>query len=711
MSVDNGLEPPRIVAVVGASELGGKNYYGARLLRNLLDAGSDITAYAVNPRYEGGQIMGVPAFGKLTNLPQVPDTVLIATPVAAVPDVLVEAGELGVATCVIVTRESGGDAARTSFHATIREIADRYPMRIIGPNSMGVLSGTARLNGSFASGAHDGALRPGPLGMISQSGSSISYLLEINRHGRLGYSWLISTGDEAAESLETLFEHVVEDPDTKVIALFVEGVADGPRFRRAALRARVLGKPVILLQTGLSAVGRQAVHTHTGRMAGAEEAFRAVAAESGLIRVPTFERFYDTAKVLAEQAVHRSTIPHRRRAVVLTSSGGSGAYTVDHLSSLGWTVPPLSDDIRSELERLSGQHDLQNPVDVTGSWADPELFPRLLRVMADDSTIDSFLISTGAGGTLALPVAEALAAVRSEIPQELYVGWVGISSQVAAVLESAGINAFPDPARAVLAAEASAQFRRNGRDGRSGAELVELLAATPEQVEPPETAHATGGEIWTAGECIDSLTSSGVPCVRSMRSDGLDAAEVERLAAEAGFPVAVKLDSPQLSHKTDKGAVAIGVANVDELRVQLARLTRIAEGERLADPRVIVQSMADGVEVLVGLKRDPSFGLILAIGVGGVGAELYGGGIETTVLPTTRTGLADLVDRHPMLNRLLDGYRGAPPCDRTALIDLLHRYAEWGLSRGSRLQEADLNPVMVGRRGAVVVDARAVWSA
>ncbi|MDV3128876.1 acetate--CoA ligase family protein [Mycobacterium sp. 21AC1] len=709
MNNEVGLVAPSSVAVVGASELGGKNYYGARVLRNLVDSATGTKIYAVNPRYHGRQVMGVDAFSTLSDLPSVPDLVIIAISVSGVVDVLTEAGELGVQTCVVLTRESRGADARASFEAGVRKVANRYAMRVIGPNSMGVLCGGAMVNGSFASGAHDGGLTPGSLSMISQSGSSISYLLQLFRGSGVGYSWLISTGDEAALSLEALFEQVVEDPATRVVLLFVEGITDGARFRRAALRARVLGKPVVLLQVGLSGAGREAVQTHTGRLAGVEQGFVAVAHESGMLRVSSYERFYDVAAALVMQAVPRGQQQHHRRAAVISTSGGAGAYTADCLSDLGWRLPPLSDDVRAAVESISAQDGLENPVDVTGTWASPEMLPAMLVAMAEDSSIDALVVASGAGGTLALPVAEAMAVVREQISQELYVGWVGMSAEVAAVLSRAGISAFPDPQRAVHAAEASARFRQDQQDTQQTIELTELLSETASTRTCSAPGRSPATRTLTAGDTLNSLGRAGVACAPGTLVEGsLDVGEVEKEAVNLGYPLAMKIDAQELSHKSDKGAVAIGITDSVQLRNQLATFADIARTEGLTSSRILFQRMVDGIEVLMGLKRDPAFGLLLVLGLGGVHAELFPN-VKAVVLPATKAQLTSLVSSHPVLDRLLAGYRGAEPANREALIDMMQRFAEWGLTFGDHLREAEVNPVMVNVDGALAVDARAVF--
>ena len=696
------LQVPRVIAVVGASPVGSGNYYGARLLANVISAGPDATVFPVNPRYANTEVQGLAAYGRLSDLPTVPDLVLLVTPVRLIPDILREAGALGVATAVVISAEFGDERARKALDETVADIGRTTGMRIIGPNSMGVLNGVGALNASFSSATYDGGLRPGPVAVLGQSGAALTYFLQVNRDQRLGYSWLISTGNEAATTLEELFEDVVVDEATSVIMMFVEGVSDGTRFRRAAYAARSLGKPVLMLKAGASESGREAVQSHTGRIAGADHIFTAVAEETGIVRVGSYQELFDCARSLAELGAPNRDAPHGRRAVVIGTSGGAVTLIADHLSAAGWTLPKLPAPVREKLEAESCQKGLGNPIDITGTFADVTLMPRMLRVISTYSDVDAVFVVTGAGGAPAETVATEIAAVAPAIGHEIYVAWVGMPPEVARALDRPGICAYPDPLRAVAAAEASAQFRcsqtQYRQDGRPSA---------PPAIGVQQRSVERNG-LWTAAETLCYVDAAGVRCAPFTVSTGLDPEEVAGLAGQIGYPVVLKLDSRSLNHKSDQGGVKLGLADRAAVIDATGAFREIAARDGLARPRVLVQAMIRGIEILVGVKRDPAFGPVLLLGSGGTLAELRHDALAV-VLPASRRDLDRMLWRHTTLSRLIAGYRGAPPADRDSLVDVLEHISEWALARGDSLMEADFNPVMVSEEGAFVVDARAVF--
>ncbi|MFC0534041.1 acetate--CoA ligase family protein [Phytohabitans kaempferiae] len=687
------LTVPRSVAVVGASPPEGGSYYGSRLIANLVAANPAADIYPVNPRLAGGEILGHKVYARLDDLPAVPDMVVVGIGAGAVPAVLREAGALGVRSAVVITAHLGAEADRRAFDHELATIAAEHDMLVIGPNSVGVLNGNASINASFATGADGGALRPGDVAVVGQSGAVISYLLQAFRDRALGYSWLISTGNEAAQPMEGLFDLVVDDPDTNVILLFVEGSADGPRFRRAALRARAAGKAVVMLNAGRSEAGRHAVQSHTGRIAGTAAVMEAVAAESGILVVSSYQEMFDAALALSTQSVRRAAEPHGRRAAVLTTSGGNGTVTADWLSAQGWTLPPLPDGVRAELEEICGQDGLGNPVDVTGAFAQQDRLARMSLALAKDPTLDAIFIASGAGGPRSEGMTVKLAEVRPRIAQEMYVGWVGLDPASRVHLDRAGIAAYDEPARAVAAAEAGARIRNAQIDP----DLPALLDAPLRRPGTPE--------VRTAGAALTELAEAGVSVVPMALTETLDGADAH--ADRLGYPVAVKLDAPDLNHKTESGGVILGLADAAAVREATARLRDIAERQGLTDARVLVQRMVRGVEVLVGLKYDDAFGLMLVLGVGGTRAELHTDAVGV-LLPTTRAQLSRRLADHRVLGELLAGYRGDPPADREALLDVVEALARWAIGHAGVVLEADLNPVVVTPDGAFVVDARAV---
>lgn len=690
------LRIPRSIAVVGASPLDGGSYYGSRLMGNLVAAGPAADLYPVNPRLAGQEILGRRVSASLGDLPVVPDMVVVAIGAGGVPRVLEEAGRLGVRTAVVITAHLGAEAERRSFDERLANIAIEFDMLVIGPNSVGLLNGNAAINASFATGADGDAMRPGDVAVLGQSGAVVSYLLQAFRDRALGYSWLVSTGNEVAQSLEGLFDMLVDDPETNVILLFVEGIGDGARFRRAALQARAAGKAVVMLNAGRSEAGSHAVASHTGRIAGAAAVLEAVAAESGIRIVSSYQEMFDAALALSSQAVSRAAIPHGRRAAVLTTSGGNGTVTADWLSTHGWQLAPLRSDVRAELEAICGQDDMGNPVDVTGAFAQQDRLARMSLALAKDPDLDAIFIATGAGGPRAEPMARYVAEVRARIPQELYVGWVGMSPETRAHFDRGGIAAYGEPAHAVVAAEASARFRNT----RIDPELLPLLDAPSRQ---PQGA----SEIRTAGAALGELRAAGVTCAPMGLTEGLDPDRAAALADDLGYPVVLKIDAPELNHKTDLGAVVLDLGDADAVRAAAGSLRDIAVEEGIRDARILVQRMVTGVEVLIGLKRDPAFGLLLVAGIGGTRAELHTDAVGV-LLPSTRAELSRRLAEHGVLAQLLAGYRGDPPVDREALLDVIEALARWAEAHERSVLEADLNPVVVTEDGAFVVDARAV---
>lgn len=698
-----GLHAPRSVAIVGASRLEGGSYYGARLFANVLAAQPKAAVYPINPRYAGEDIDGHFVYATLTDLPVVPDLVVITTPVNAVVPVLQEAARLGVPTSVVISAERGDTAARRAFDDAVAAVGRESGMRIIGPNSMGIMNAHAGFNGSFTSATHGVGLTAGKVAAIAQSGAVIAYMLQVYRGTSFGYSWLISTGNEAGTSLEQLFEEVVEDRDTEVVVLFVEGIADGFRFRRAALSAQVAGKAVVMINAGVSESGREAVQSHTGRIAGADEMIGAVANETHIVRARSYEDLFDYAKALAEQALPRKKMPHGRRAAVITTSGGAGTVSADLLCAAGWTLPPLPDPVLASIAAVAKQKEVGNPVDVTGAFADKTMLPRILHEVARCEFLDAIFIVTGAGGTLAEGVAREIAAAASASGPELYVAWMGITPEVIRAFDGTPVSAFPDPSRAIAAAEASARFRDGQQRVAEANAIARQLAAVP----GPERTHDPA-ELWTAARAMADVAKAGVICVPFELCPSIEEREVVVAAARVRYPVVLKIDSDSLNHKSDSGAVRLGLANDDGVAAAVRDFRSIAATNHLREPKVLVQSMLRGIEVLVGIKQDDVFGLLLVLGLGGTQAELHADTAVTTMLPVTRAGLERLLLKHAKLMQLLAGFRGQPGGNIAALLDTLVAIAAWALDKGLRLKEADFNPVIVNPAGAFVVDARAV---
>jgi len=703
-TIRTALSSPKAIAVAGASELEGGNYYGARVLANLVQGGARAQIYPVNPRLAGSRLHELPVYGSLSDVPTTPDLVFVVTPTKFVIPTLEEAAGLGVATAVVVTAESGSEDERRVFRDKVARIARSSGMRIIGPNSMGVMNGMLSLNGSFASGTADGRVPPGSIACLSQSGATLSAMLQWFGDSSVGFSWMISTGDESATGIEPLMEAMVDDPEVRSIMLFLEGVGDGASFRRAALGARMAGKPVTMLQVGKSDKGREAVASHTGRVAGTREVFSGLARETGIIETQGFVEFFATARTLSQRPTRRNNLPRNRRAALLSVSGGAASLGADQIHAMGWELPGFSADTIAALMETTGQPGVHNPADLGGVWRNPDKMTKAITTIAKDEGIDTIFISMGAGGGFAQAVAEAIVRGADAVTQDVYVAWVGMTDAVYKTFDQASVPAFHDLPLAVAAAEACAKFSQNQRDVAQAADLMDVLA------QAPAAAPSAGGSgLWTVTEALSDLKESGLPCAAFDVVASLDAREIGATAARIGFPVVLKLSSPDLNHKSDEGGVAVGLKDIQAVEAAVAAFEDIARRLQLNHVRVLVQKMERGIELLVGIKRDPSFGLVLVAGLGGTLAELHSE-VAATVLPTTRAMLSDLLSRNNRVNALLDGYRGQPSADRDALLSFLEAFARWAETKGEALQEVDLNPVMVSGDHISVVDARVVWN-
>ena len=706
ITANDALSSPEVIAVAGASDLEGGNYYGARVLANLVEGGTGATIYPVNPRLAGSKLFDLPVYASLSDLPSPPDMVFVVTPIKFVISTLEEAAGLGVATSVVVTAEGGSESERRRFRDRISELARTSGMRIIGPNSMGLMNGTLSLNGSFASGTIAGRVPPGSIACLSQSGATLSAMLQWFGDSKVGFSWLISTGDESATGIEELMQAMVDDAEVRSIMLFLEGIGDGAAFRRAALTARMAGKPVTMLQVGKSEKGREAVKSHTGRVAGTREVFAAVAWETGIIETESFVEFFGTARTMAQRPQRPGNLPRNRRAAVVSVSGGAASLSADQIYSLGWELPEFSPSMVKAIADATGQTGVCNPADIGGTWRNPEKMTHAITTIAKDDGIDTIFLSMGAGGVFAEGVAQAIVTAAKAITQDVFVAWVGMSDVVKKIFDAADVPAFADFPLAVRAAEACAKFSESQANLTEAAALMHVLSEMPARTPVQPEADPS---VWTVTEALGDLRKAGLPCAAFDVVGALDPKEVAARAARIGFPVALKLSSPDLNHKSDDGGVAIRLGDGPAVEAAVETFKAITSSKKLTDTSVLVQKMEHGVELLVGIKRDPSFGLVLVVGLGGTLAELHNE-IAATMLPTTPSMLRKLLSRNSRLNMLLDGYRGQPAADRDALVSFLADFARWALAKGETLQEVDLNPVMVSGGKISIVDARAVWN-
>ena len=681
---------PTSVAVIGASRDPSK--VGGSVLANLRSAGFEGRVIPVNAR--AATVQGLAAAPSLLEVDGPVDLAVVAVPPDAVLTALEQCVARGVPGAVVISagfREAGAEGGRRE--AELRAWLRGRPLRVLGPNCLGWIRPSRRLNVSFA----PGTPAAGGIAFVSHSGALAVAILDWARERRLGFSLVASMGNQADLTESDMLAAAAADDETRVIAAYLEGVADGPRFV-AALRATAAVKPVVVLKTGRSAEGARAVTSHTGALAGSDRAFDAAVCQAGAVRVATVAELFDLAR-----ALERQPRPRGRRLAIVTNGGGLGIVATDVARAAGLRVESLPEAAQQRLAAaLPATASIANPVDIVGD-ADAGRYSRALHGLGPGAADAVLVVLTAQAATDSAGVARAVIGATRGWPVPVVAALVGGArvSAGARALEEAGIPCyeFPEPAVRTLAGMTLVAERRG--------------AVVP----APGAAGGPDGASWLAGlrargltelglaELSPLLGAYGIQCaVGPVVADGEAAAAA---AGRVGFPVALKVASPDISHKSDVGGVVLGLSDAGAVRqataAMLARVAAARPGARVDG--VLVQPMVTGgKELLVGLVRDAQFGPLLMVGFGGIYVELLGD-TASRLAPVTAAEALIMLDELRMAPALR-GARGERPVTRAALADTIARFSQIGVDR-PELGEIELNPLMAGPGGAIVVDARA----
>ena len=698
MSLDRLLRP-RSIAILGASE---RPSVGRTLVEALDAIGFRGEIYPINPRYE--TLLGRRCYASVADLPRDVDVLAFCVNHARVLEHMRPAADRGIGATVIfdggfAEADAEGRARQDAITAICREAS----MTLCGPNCMGVISPHVP-SLVYIQAVHDPTRLGGNVGMISQSGSICIGLLTDCR--RFGWSQVISSGNEAVVAAVDFLEYLVDDPETRVIAMFLESVRQPERFVAALDRAADRGKPVVVLKVGRSDRTRRAITSHTGGLAGEARVFSAMLRAHRAIEVADMD---ELTEVIA--ACQADRWPRGRRVAVMTASGGQAELILDLAGAAGLQLPPLSPGPRAEVERVVGRITGDgNPLDAWGNGDYATNFPHGLRVLGSDPGYDAVAFCSDGfddqpmgSPARALDYAKTVvdAAQRSAKPFYLMTMRSGVFRRdVVELLRRHGLAAIGGTRAGLGAVDRLARWSeplgalRSSRGG-SGA----IQAISKGRVRPTIHEH----------DAKRLLEAVGAPVVREQLVTALDGA---REAAKAfGYPVALKVVSDAIPHRSDAGLVAIGLRDESDLRGAWARLSRRVDdlGRRSDVAGFLIQEMAHGVlEVFAGVSRDPDFGLVLAFGAGGVLIEALDD-VALRPLPL-RVGDAAAMIAETRVASLLGGFRGRPPGDVDALARVLEAIGDFAWGERESLAELDVNPIVVRERGVgcVVVDALVV---
>lgn len=664
MSLDALLRPSSI-AVVGASRDPAK--LGHVLLKNVIEYGFAGRVYPVNP--SGGEVLGLPIHASVATLPEAPDLVLLSIPNRNVPSVLREAASKGARAAVVLSSgfgEMGGEGT------TLQQEVRASGLRVLGPNCMGVYHRPAGLNATYF---WELPRVEGRVAFVSQSGAYGGMTFrELGRRG-VGVSTFVSIGNQVDVTHADVLEHLAGDDASEVVALFIEEVKDGRRFLDACRRVAAK-KAVVAFKVGRTTAGRRAAQSHTGSMAGDAEVCRAALRQAGAFVARETDEFFDA---LAAYAAYPKGLRRGGGLAIVTISGGPCVAAADACEEAGVPVPELSAKTRARIQALMPEFGApRNPVDMTPQM-DPTRMPECVEAVASDPRIRALLaINVG----LDRPdFAEAFTRLRTRVP---VIAFTVDAPEVARRFEAAKVPVFPTPERAVRALAAL---------GLAGAPSKEPRARRRGVASPEKGAN----HVLDEHASKQVLGGVGVPVCRE--AVATTAAEAQRAARRLGYPVVLKaLDAG--AHKSDAGGVRVGLRDRKEL---------LAAWRALAarfGPRVLVQEMVRGDhEVLVGARRDPTFGPVVLFGTGGIWTE-QAHDVAVRVCPVTRGGAMAMI-RETRAGERLAGMRGTARGDVGTLADILSALSRWMLSDPDVL-EVDLNPVITGGRRTVAVDALVV---
>ncbi len=693
---------PKSIALIGASRT--PNSVGDVVARNLLGAGFGGTIRLVNPN--GGARHGHPLYESIQALPEPPELAVIATPPAPIPDLISDLGARGTKAAIVLTSGFAemGEGGR-ALQQRMLDAARPHTMRLVGPNGIGILSPSGHVNASFAH-------RMAPAGrtaFVTQSGAMLTTVLDWASARGLGFSHLVSLGGMSDVDFGDMLDYLADDPGTDAVLLYIENITHARKFMSAARRcARV--KPVIVVKSGRHAEGARAARSHTGALAGSDAVADAAFRRAGLLRVLTIDDLFGTLEALSgNQRVTGD------RIAILTNGGGAGVLATDHLIDEGGRLAELSPDTIEALNKvLPINWSKGNPVDIIGD-AGPARYRAALEAMIGDANADAILV-LNCPVAVADPTAsaEAVVAVTRKAhdegnPTPVFTAWLGEAAVADARkrLDEAGLPVFDTPEQAVTA------MMQLVRRAKAQQMLMEIPPASRDISrdlkavrEPIEHALSEGREWLTTVEANAILQAYGVPTVELRVAKTPE--EAHRTAVSMGFPVALKILSTDIIHKSDVGAVTLNLKDGPSVaRAAATMLLRIAEAK--PDAHVdgfILQPMASRAgahELIVGISEDPLFGPVILFGHGGTAVEVVKD--QAVALPPLNAILArDLIDR-TRISRLLKGYRDRPPSDAKAIVKVLLALQDIAIDL-PEVKELDINPLWANDQGVLALDAR-----
>jgi acetyl coenzyme A synthetase (ADP forming)-like protein len=689
---------PGSVAVIGASREPGKLGYG--VLSNIVTLGYEGEVYPINPKAD--EILGLKCYASVLDVPDPIDLAVIVIPAKYVIAALEECGQKGIKGAVIISagfREVGAEGRKREKELV--RIAQQYGMRLVGPNVLGVIDTISNLNASFAVGMP----RRGKIAFMSQSGALCTSILDIALAQDIGFSRFVSLGNKADLNEMDFIEEWWHDPESNVIMAYLEGIVDGDRFMRIA-RQVTKEKPIISIKSGTTSAGSRAVSSHTGTLAGSEKAYDAAFRQVGVLRADSVQELFDYSVAFARQPLLKN-----ERIAVVTNAGGPGIMATDACERNGLQLASLRQETIEYLrEHLPAAASVINPVDVLGDALADRYEMAIGTVLQDEGVGGVIVVLTPQVMTQIEETARAVGELSKKYDKPIFGAFMGEATinKGVKILNQHQVPNYPVPERAVAAMGAMLHYRRWLECPPLQLETFEMDRDTIRRV--LDEVKADGRLQIGDAEARAVLQACGVRVPASELAANPD--EAVRIADEIGYPVVMKVASPDILHKSDIGGVKLGISNPTDVRDAFDLITYRAS-RYMPDAQIwgcqVQEMVTGGREVIIGMNRDPQFGPLMMFGLGGIYVEALKD-VTFRVAPFSRREAKEMINEIRSI-QLLRGVRGEPPVDMDAIVDTLLRMSQL-VTEFPEIVEFDINPLIVYEtgRGVVGVDMRLVLS-
>ncbi|HUX55847.1 MAG TPA: bifunctional acetate--CoA ligase family protein/GNAT family N-acetyltransferase [Bacteroidales bacterium] len=697
----NSIFSPKRIALIGVSSNLGS--VGGITLKNLVGGGFNGVVYPVNPKREA--VLGIPCFPNVKSLPKTPDLAVIMTAAKTVPMLIRECGEAGINGVIIMSAgfmEAGEEGKK--LQEQVKAEKAKFPdMRIIGPNCLGIIVPGLNMNVSFA----NGMPKHGHVAFISQSGALCTSVLDWAYEANIGFSYFVSIGNSMDVSFGDLIDYFGQDPNTKSIVLYVESIANARAFMSAA-RAFARKKPIIVYKSGRFPESAAAAASHTGALASEDSIYDAVFRRAGIARVFKFGDIFDFTDLIG-----RKRVPRGANLAIVTNAGGPGVMATDSLMSWGGKLVKLSDPVMQKLnDYLPPFWSHGNPVDVLGD-ATPERFAKSTEIVLEDENVDAVLVLlTPQAMTEPTETAKAIAEIATKTSKTIMAAWLGGASmrEGMTVFNKAGIAVYRSPEQAIQAFMTLSYYSKN----------LELLYETPKEV--PVSFSYDRNELRKKylttvfpkakilNEDDSKLLINDYGIATTKPELAIDEDQAVTIANKKGYPVVMKIYSADISHKSDAGGVALNIRNGEMVRANFRNMIKTVS-EKLPDAKiegVSIQKMIsskNAIELILGIKKDPVFGTVMLVGMGGTSAELFKD--KRLEFPPLNERLARQMLQSLKIYPLLTGYRGSQAKNIDKLIEAIIRLSYLAADY-PEIEELDINPILVSPDEVIALDARIV---